>query len=60
MTPCPLLTQLRHRSASVDHQMSPEQIAETQELEDMGKPKPEKPQLQAQSGWLQRLFGLFR
>src|SRR5215813_12263334 len=34
-----------------------EQIAETRELERMGKPKPEEPQLQVQSRWLQRLFG---
>jgi hypothetical protein len=39
---------------------SSEQMAETQKLERLGKLKPEQPQLQVQSGWLQRLFGFFR
>ena len=37
-----------------------EQMAESQKLERLGKLKPERPQLQVQSGWLQRLFGFIR
>jgi hypothetical protein len=47
-------------ASSRQNETTSEQIAETQGVKRMGKLKPEEPQPQVQSGWLQRLFGFFR
>jgi hypothetical protein len=41
-------------------EMTPPQIAEVEELELTGKPKPGTPQSESRRGWRQRLFGFFR
>ena len=56
---CLDLAQKWLEASSRQNETISEQIAETQELERMGKLKPEEP-LQVQSGWLQRLFAFFR
>ena len=57
---CLDLAQKWLEASSRQNETTSEQIAETQGLEHMGKLKREEPQLQPQSGWLQRLFGFFR